>query len=107
MLGQLQVLTAGLWTVFWPAAIGGVIVLLLLALAYFSPLGKRYFVEAAVVVAIGLGVYQYGLHKADERCRAQNIAATKVINKVVNKAVKHTRTKKAIASPDPWDQSNY
>ena len=107
MLGQLQVLTAGLWGVAWPIIAGGGIVAGLLVLAYFSPLGKRYFVEAAVVVAIGLGVYQYGLHKADERCRAQNIAATKVINKVVNKAVKHTRTKKAIASPDPWDQSNY
>ena len=107
MLGQLQVLTAGLWTVFWPGLIASVIVVLLLALAYVSPLGKRYFVEAAIVVAIGLGVYNYGLYKADQRCRAQNIAATKVITKVVNKAVKHTRTKRAIASPDPWDQKDY
>ena len=107
MLGQLQVLVAGLWTIFWPGMIATVIVVLLLALAYFSPLGKRYFVEAAIVVAIGLGVYNYGLYKADQRCRAQNIAATKVINKVVNKAVKHTRTKRAIASPDPWDQKDY
>ena len=59
------------------------------------------------MVAIGLGVYQYGLHKADERCRAQNIAATKVINKVVNKAVKSTRTKRAIKAQDPWDQKDY
>ena len=107
MLGQLQVLVAGLWTIFWPGMIATVIVVLLLALAYFSPLGKRYFVEAAIVVAIGLGVYNYGLYKADQRCHAQNIAATKVINKVVNKAVKHTRTKRAIASPDPWDQKDY
>lgn len=107
MLGQLSVLTAGLWTVFWPAAVGGVIVLLLLALAYFSPLGKRYFVEAAVVVATGLGVYQYGLHQADARCRAQNIAATKVINNVVSKAVKSTKTKKSKARTDPWDQQEY
>ena len=107
MLGQLQVLTAGLWTVFWPGMIATVIVVLLLALAYFSPLGKRYFVEAAIVVAIGLGVYNYGLYKSDQRCRAQNIAATKVINKVVNKAVKSTRTKRAIKAQDPWDQPNY
>ena len=107
MLGQLQVLTAGLWGVAWPIIAGGGIVAGLLVLAYFSPLGKRYFVEAAVVVAIGLGVYQYGLHKEDERCHAQNVAATKVINKVVNKAVKHTRTKRAIKAQDPWDQPNY
>ena len=106
-ISALTVYFAGLWTVFWPAAIGTVIVLLLLALAYFSPLGKRYFVEAAVVVAIGVGVYQFGLHQADARCRAQNIAATKVINNVVNKAVKHTRTKKAVAAPDPWNQKDY
>jgi len=103
MLGQLSVLTAGLWGVFWPELTGAGVVVLFLALAYFSPLGKRYFVEAAVVVAIGMGVYSYGIHQADARCRAQNIAATKVINKVVHKAIAHTRTKKAIAAPDPWD----
>ena len=107
MFGSLQVLTAGLWQVFWPAAAGGIIVVLLLMVAYFSPLGKRYFVEAAVVVAIGLGVYQYGIHKADERCRAQNIAATKVINQVVNKAVKKTLTKRARLAVDPWNRKDY
>lgn len=107
MLGQLSVLTAGLWQVFWPAAIGTVIVVLLLALAYFSPLGKRYFVEAAVIVVIGVGVYQFGLHQADARCRAQNIAATKVINKVVHKAVRHTTTKRARAAIDPWNRRDY
>ncbi len=107
MLGALQVFTAGLWQVFWPAATGGAAVILLLAVAYFSPLGKRYFVEAAIVVAIGVGVYQFGLHQADARCRAQNIAATKVINKVVNKAVKHTRTRAARAASDPWNSKDY
>ncbi len=107
MLGQLSVFTAGLWGIWWPALTGAGIIVGLLVLAYFSPLGKRYFVEAAVIVAIGLGTYQYGIHKADERCRAQNIAATKVINKVVNKAVKHTKTKKARAAKDPWDQKRY
>src|SRR5208282_1685970 len=85
---------AGLWAAYWPVLAGTALVVGLLACAYFSPLGKRYFVEAAIVIIIGLSVYQYGLHQADERCRAQNIAATKVINKVVYKAVKKTRTKK-------------
>lgn len=107
MLGQLSVLTAGLWTVFWPAAVGGVIVLLLLALAYFSPLGKRYFVEAAVVVAVALSVYTYGVNGEAARCKAQQIAGTKHINAVVNKAVKHTHTKKAKAAKDPWNQKDY
>jgi hypothetical protein len=98
---------AGLWTAYWPILAGAIVVGGLLAIAYFSPLGKRYFLEAAVIVAIGLGVYQYGLHQADARCRAQNIAATKVINNVVNKAVKHTRTKKAVAAPDPWNSKDY
>ena len=107
MLGQLSVWTAGLWGVFWPELVAGTIVILLLALAYFSPLGQRFFVEAAVVVTLGMGAYSYGIHQADARCRAQNIAATKVINKVVHKAVAHTRTKKAIRAPDPWDKRDY
>ena len=87
--------------------IASVIVVLLLALAYFSPLGKRYFVEAAIVVAIGLGVYNYGLYKADQRCRAQNIAATKVINKTIHHAVKKTTTKRARSAQDPWNRPEY
>ena len=52
MLGQLSVFTAGLWGVAWPIIAGSGIVAGLLVLAYFSPLGKRYFVEAAIVVAM-------------------------------------------------------
>jgi len=107
MLGQLQVAFAGLWTVFWPGMIATALVILLLFVAAYIPIGKRYFIEAAIVVAIGLGVYNYGLYKAGERCRAQEIAATKVINKVVNKAVKHTRAPRAVRAPDPWNQKDY
>jgi hypothetical protein len=87
MLGSLAIFFAGLWPV--------------------SPLGKRYFVEAAIVVAVGMSVYHFALHLADERCRAQNIAATKVINKAVNKAVHHTQTRRAVRAPDPWDRKDY
>ena len=107
MFGQLSVFTAGLWGVWWPALVASAIVILLLLVAAYIPTGKRYFIEAAIVVAIGLGVYQYGIHKADERCRAQNIAATKVINQVVNKAVKKTLTKRARSAVDPWNRKDY
>jgi len=107
MLGLLTIFFAGLWPVLWPLLLAGGIVIFLLMLAYFSPLGKRYFVEAAIVAAIGMSVYQFALHQADERCRAQNIAATKAINKVVNKAVKHTHTQRAVHAPDPWNQKDY
>jgi len=107
MLGQLQVAFAGLWTVFWPGMIATALVILLLFVAAYIPIGKRYFIEAAIVVAIGLGVYNYGLYKADERCRAQNITGTKVINKAVNKAVHHTQTRRAVRAPDPWDRKDY
>ena len=107
MLGSLTVFFAGLWPVLWPLLLAGGVVIFLLMLAYFSPLGKRYFVEAAIVVAVGMSVYQFALHQADERCRAQNIAATKVINKVVNKAIHHTQTRRAVHAPDPWDRKEY
>ena len=107
MLGQFSVLTAGLWGVWWPALVASATVILLLIAAVYIPIGKRYFIEAAIVVAIGLGVYQYGIHKADERCRAQNIAGTKVINQVVNKAIKKTQTKRARSAVDPWNRKDY
>jgi hypothetical protein len=107
MIGQLTVFTAGLWGIWWPALTAIAIIACLLLIAYISPIGKRFFIEAAIVVAIGLGVYQYGIHQADARCRAQNIAATKVINKVVHKAVAKTRTKKARAAVDPWNRKDY
>ena len=101
-----SVFFAGLWTAYWPIIAAAAAVAGLLVIAYFSPLGKRYFVEAAVIVAVGMAIYSWALHNADARCRAQNIAATKVINNVVNKAVKHTRTKKAVAAPDPWNSKD-
>lgn len=107
MLGQLSVFTAGLWGVTWPILIAIACIAGLCALAYFSPIGKRYFIEAAVVLAVGLAVYQWGLHEADQRCRAQQIAGQKHINQVVNKAVGLTRTKKSRAQPDPWNQKDY
>ena len=102
-----SVFFAGLWTAYWPVIAAAAAVAGLLAIAYFSPLGKRYFVEAAVIVAVGMAIYSWALHNADARCKAQNIAATKVINNVVNKAVKSTKSKKAKAQADPWDQKEY
>ena len=102
-----SVFFAGLWTAYWPVIAAAAAVAGLLAIAYFSPLGKRYFVEAAVIVAVGMDIYSWALHNADARCRAQNIAATKVINNVVHKAVTSTRTKKAKAQADPWDKNDY
>ncbi len=99
-----SVFFAGLWTAYWPIIAAAAAVAGLLAIAYFSPLGKRYFVEAAVIVAVGMAIYSWALHNADERCRAQNIAATKVENKVIDRAVKKTRTHKARAAKDSWDR---
>ena len=104
MFDQLSIFTAGLWGVAWPQISAFALIVGLCALAYFSPIGKRYFIEAAIVIAVGLGVYQYGLHQEANRCTAQQVAGTKHINKVVNKAVKHTRTKRAIAAPDPGSE---
>src|SRR5208282_543858 len=102
-MGDLSIAVAGLWPVLWPFLGATALVVGLLVLAYLSPIGKRYFVEAAVIVAVAGAVYGYGVSGEAARCKAQNIAGTKAINKVVNKAVKHTRTRKAIAAPDPWN----
>ena len=105
-MGALEVLFAGLWHL-WPFAAAGTAVVLLLIAAYVSPIGKRYLVEAAVIIAVAGAVYGWGVNGEAARCKSQQEAGTRVINQVVNKAIKHTKTPRARSAPDPWDQKDY
>ena len=85
----------------WGAAVA-IIILCLLA-AYFSPIYKAYFLYAAGGVAMLLFAYGAGVADESHRCQIQNAIATQHINAVVDKAVSHTKTKKARKAVDPWD----
>jgi cell division protein FtsW (lipid II flippase) len=84
----------------WGAAVA--IIILLLALAYFSPLYKKWFLGAAAVVFLCLVAYGVGI--ADEAQRAQ--AQQQVIIKYVDRIVDRTKTPRYRARKDPYDNRN-
>jgi cell division protein FtsW (lipid II flippase) len=84
----------------WGAAVA--IIILLLALAYFSPLYKKWFLGAAGVVFLCLVAYGVGI--ADEASRAQ--AQQQVIIKYVDRIVDRTKTPRYRARKDPYDNRN-
>ena len=94
---------AGAWALSWHWGGGIFAILVLLALAYFSPLYKMWFLIAAGVVALCLVAYGVGI--ADQASRAE--AQQKVIIKYVDKIVDRTKTKRYRAKPDEYDRRNY
>jgi hypothetical protein len=82
--------------------VGGTgLVVLLLAGAYFVPVGKRFFIEAAVIVAVALAVYTMGVRNEAARCKAQQA----VVKRHVTAAVTYAHSKKALHARDPYDSS--
>lgn len=94
---------AGAWALAWHWGGGIFAILVLLALAYFSPLYKRYFIGAAAVVALCL--VSYGVGIADEASRVE--AKQKIIIQYVDRIVDRTKTKHYRAKPDEYDRRNY
>lgn len=75
---------------------GGALIVGLLAAAYFSPVFKKEFVYAALVVAVALFIYGVGVRDANNACRVREAAVTTKVDKAVSDA--KTSTKK-----DPFD----
>jgi hypothetical protein len=98
---------AGAWSLIWHWGAGVAIIILCLAAAYFSPLYKKYFLGAAAVVALCLAAYGTGIADQEARCKAELILGTKHINQVVTKAIKSTKTKKAKARADKWNNKDF
>jgi hypothetical protein len=94
---------AGLWTMVWHWGIGVGLIILLLAAAYFSPLCKKDFVYAAVIVAVAMFFEGVGVHM-EAKYRDAKAA---VIQKDVDSAVQEKQTPKAEKSKDPWDKPTY
>jgi len=90
---------AGLWSMIWHFGVGIGLVILLLAAAYFSPIGKKEFIYAAVVVLAFLGGETMGVHLEKVHTDAQAAA----VEKYVTGVVKGTGTPKSKAQKDPYD----
>ena len=102
----LQELFAGAWSLIWHWGAGVAAIILCLLFAYFSPLYKAYALYAAGIIAMCLFAYGAGIVDESHRCQIQNAVATKHINAVVDKAVTHTKTKKARKAVDPCTRSS-
>lgn len=89
----------GLWPLIWHQAAGYGFIAVLLAAAYFSPIFKKDFVYAAIIVGVALFVYQYGVHDEAKRVDAQE----QVVNKKVDNAVQTSKSAKVRHAKDPWN----
>ena len=71
--------------------------------AWFSPVLKKDFIFAALVVLAALLFEARGIHVE----KVHDAAQGKVIRTAVSKAVARTQTPAAKKSTDPWDNRNY
>lgn len=94
---------AGLWHILLSYGIGVVTVAILLAAAYFSPIGKQYFVIAAAVVILLIVAYTRGINNEHARCVAQQ----QVIKRQVTGAVTYAHSRRALRARDPYDSRRY
>jgi Ni/Fe-hydrogenase subunit HybB-like protein len=78
------------------AGTAGLLVLGLLAAAWFSPVFKKDFVYAAIVVGVGLIVYDIGVHDEHTKRNIDQAIIEKKVQTVVEDAQKDTHK-------DPFD----
>ncbi len=95
-------LFAGVWAEVWKFGLGIGLIILCLAGAYFSPLGKKDFLWAAVVVAVSLVLYSRGVLDQSARCAAQAAVVDRNVTVTVTNAGKNLKKWK-----DPYDRPNY
>lgn len=86
----------------WHFSIAIGLAILFCAAAYFSPIGKKFFIACAaicVALVVGEGI---GVNMGKARCDAQAAEVTKFVKGVVT----GTTTKKSRGAADPWDSPN-
>ncbi len=94
---------AGIWGMVFHWGLGIGLIVLFLAAAYFSPIGKKDLIYCAVIVAVFLVAEAVGIH--DEKVHRD--AQDKVITTAVSKTVAKTQTEKAKTRKDRWDRKDY
>jgi hypothetical protein len=92
------VLSAG-WTEVWHWGLGIGLVVVCFAAAWLSPVFKKDFFYAGVIIIVLLIVYGAGGKDATALCKAQEATVTKKVDVVVAR----TKTPKYRAKKDPYD----
>ena len=60
-----------LWTSIWQWGLGVFLIIVFCAAAYLAPVGKQYFIAAAVAVAVVLVIFGWGQHTEKTICDAR------------------------------------
>jgi hypothetical protein len=94
---------AGVWSLVWHWGLGIGLVILCLFMAWFSPLWKKDFLWAAVVVVMALVFEAVGVHDEAVICNARTV----VVEKQVHKVVVGTKNPKAKQKKDPFDNPKF
>ena len=77
--------TAGLidalWSEIWKFGVGTGVIILSLAAAYFSPIGKQFFLAVAACAFVGLIIYGEGIKNEKVTCAQQKVIFLKQLHK--------------------------
>ena len=90
---------AGLWSLVWHFGVGIGLVVLLCVAAYFIPIGRKWFIGAAIVVL----AFVFGEGVGVNLEKKHNLAQAATVTHFVKKVVKGTTTVKSRKAKDPWN----
>ena len=83
--------------------IGAVLVIGFLAAAYFSPVFKKDFFYAALIVAAFLFAEDIGIHDEKKHTAAQE----QLVEKKVDTSVAKAKSPAVLRKKDPWNRKDY
>ncbi len=90
---------AGTWDLIWHQGLGIELIICFLLAAYFSPIWRRDFFYAAIIVGVFLLAEDIGIHDEAKHVAAQE----QVVDKKITSVVKKAKSSKVQKSNDPWN----
>jgi hypothetical protein len=99
----LQDALAGLWTMVLHQGIGVALIVGFLAAAYFSPIFKKDFFYAALIVGAFLLAEDIGI--SDEKKHV--VAQEQLVEKKVDTAIAKAKHPSTLKQRDPWNRKDY
>ena len=92
-------LVDALWSEIWKFGLGTGLIILSLAAAYFSPIGKQAFLALAACAFVGLIIYGEGIKNEKVTCAAEKVQFLKQLHADY---VFTPRLKKSLIPGWPW-----
>ena len=84
-----QGLLDAVWGEVWKFGVGTGVIILSLAAAYFSPIGKQFFLAVAACAFVGLIIYGEGIKNEKVTCAAQKVIFLKQLHSQYTFIPKH------------------